>query len=293
MPVRTKRGGKEREASSASLLGTQSPAEDSEDDMKESINALQRSHLPSSSYRSVLLIGDANSQVATSLSRRILDASIEDRAIVFFVSNYIIGHEGPTRGHLNYISELYDTNAMDEGLEAGMKAVGFASFSHVSNAPDLMTNARHHYVKSLRLTNAALTSPEKAKEDTTLIAVMVLSIFELVTGCTERSLEAWAKHIEGACALLKIRGQEQLRKASGRRMFLQVVTGLMNICIQCGKPLPDFIIEWAWEAKKDLLPTNNPVWLVQQAMMDFTAFQASFYDRTCSDPEEIFARACK
>jgi hypothetical protein len=291
MPVRRKQGRKEVEASSTSL-GTQSPDEDSEDDAKGSIKAVQPSHFPSA-YRSVLPIGDANSQVALGVSRYILDASIDDRAIVFFISNYVIGHDGPTRRHLNYLKELYNMNTMDEGLEASMKAVGFAGFSHVASAPDLMTNARCNYVKALRLTNAALTLPEKAKEDTTLIAVMVLSLFELVAGSTQRSLEAWTKHIEGACALLKLRGHEQLRKASGRRMFLQVVTSLMNICIQCGKPLPDFIIEWAWEAKKDLLPTNNPVWLVQQAMMDFTAFQASFFDKTCSNPEEVFTRACK
>jgi len=106
-----------------------------------------------------------------------------------------------------------------------------------------MTNARCQYAKALMLTNAALASPARAKEDTTLISVMILGIYKTVTGSTKRSLEAWATHVEGACALLKLRGPEQFQRSGGRQLFLQVVISLMNNCIQCSKALPKFIVE--------------------------------------------------
>ena len=46
---------------------------------------------------------------------------IEDRATIFFVANYIIGDRGPTRGHLDYLSDLYQTDSLPEGLMASSK----------------------------------------------------------------------------------------------------------------------------------------------------------------------------
>lgn len=290
---RIKERRKEAAPITATSLRLQSLVKVSGSGTEEYTETARQSRFPVSSSRSASPSDDANFQFATSISRHVLEIPLEDRATLFFASNYIIGGNGPNRGHLDYLANLYNTNSVDEGLQASMKAVGFAGFSHIANTPQLMVNARHQYIRALKLTNAALASPMKAKEDTTLISVMVLGIFETITGCNQRSFKAWAGHVEGACALLKLRGPEQFQGAGGRLMFLQVVTSLVYSSIQCGKPLPRFIIEWTREARKALLSYPDPSQLLQEAMMDFTDFQASLCDRSCSDPKIILARACK
>ena len=216
---------------------------------------------------------------------------IEERATVFFVANYVIGNRGPTRGHLDYLGDLYQTGFLPEGLMASMKAVGLAGYSHAANAPSLMKNARYQYMRALQFTNAALRSPVDVKKDTTLMAVMILGIFETVTGCNQNSVTAWAEHVTGAAALLKLRGIEQFRTAGGRRMFIQSVSTLMISCIQRGLPLPDFVVEWTAETRRRFEGPPDPAWTVQELMMDFTNFHAAVVDGSISDPEVILTRS--
>lgn len=85
---------------------------------------------------------------------------------------------GPTRGHLDYLSKVAGESGANEGLIASMKAVGLAGFAHSSRAPSLMKNANYQYLKAIQATNRALGSPLLARKDGTLIAIMILGIFE-------------------------------------------------------------------------------------------------------------------
>src|ERR1700722_18210429 len=102
--------------------------------------------------------------------------TIEERATGFFFTNFVIGVKGPTRGHLDHLENVYNTDDMDDNLLASVKSVGLAGYSHVAHAPQLMKNARQEYTKALRLTNLALRSPKEVKKDSTLLAIMILGI---------------------------------------------------------------------------------------------------------------------
>ena len=214
---------------------------------------------------------------------------IEDRATIFFVANYIIGDQGPTRGHLDYLCDLSQTDDLPESLMASMQAVGLAGYAHAVHAPPLKRHAQYLYMRALQSTNAALRSPKAFKKDTTLMAVMILGIFETVTGCNARSLDAWAEHVAGASALLQLRGFEQLNNPRGRRMFIQASSSLMISCIQRNLPLPDYIIEWTAEAGKSL-SVPDAAWTVQELMMEFTNFNASVMGGKLTNPETILER---
>jgi hypothetical protein len=124
---------------------------------------------------------------------------------------------------------MYGNNSADVGLREGMKAVGLAGFAHASRSSSLMRNARYQYVKALQAVNAALKSPEHVKKDSTLTSIMVLSIFENLTGYNQKSLKAWSEHVNGAASLLKIRGIEQINTIVGRRLLAQVSTSSLHI----------------------------------------------------------------
>ncbi|KAE8452509.1 hypothetical protein EG329_000412 [Mollisiaceae sp. DMI_Dod_QoI] len=218
-----------------------------------------------------------------------LAPSLEDRATGFFVANYVLGMSGPSRGHLDYIVDVSRTQILDDGLECSMKAVGLAGFAHAEHAPSLMRNARYQYMRALNATNAALRDPVQVKKDTTLLAIMILGIFETITGCTKRSLQDWAQHVNGAASVIKLRGPDQIKTPAGRRMLIQVTSSLLINCLQRGVPLPIHIQEYMTAAIKSV---ENPdaAFVITICMMHFATLRASVLSGKLTDQQEILSR---
>ncbi|KAK6612252.1 C6 finger domain-containing protein [Botrytis cinerea] len=184
--------------------------------------------------------------------------SIEDRATAFFLSNYVIGDNGPTRGHLDHLSDLYESDSIDDNLVAAVQA----------------------------LTNAALQSPTAVKRDSTLLAILILGIFETITGKNQKSMKAWAEHIHGAAAVVKLRGPEAIKKVGGIRLLAQVTSSLLISCIQRDIPIPKYIVEITEFAQNEM--TNiDPAWIAQRIMIDYTSFNAKYHAGYYSDAQEL------
>jgi hypothetical protein len=225
----------------------------------------------------------------TSLSVFSITPSVEDCAMNFFFVNYIIDEQGPTRGHLNFLPTVAECDGASDCLISSIKAVGLAGFAHSAQEPSLLTSARYQYLKAIQATNEALRSPLLVKKDSTLIAIMILSIFETVSGTNQKSLKAWAEHVFGAAALLKLRGRAQLHSPHTRRLFIQVASSLMITSIQRNLPVPSFILEWVSEGKKSLRHPDTG-YHSQEIMMEYTVLNASIRDGSISDPDTVLAR---
>src|SRR6266480_3557849 len=50
-----------------------------------------------------------------------LAPNIEDRATGFFIANYVVLDNGLTRGHLDYLVDIYRSQSLDECLNSSMK----------------------------------------------------------------------------------------------------------------------------------------------------------------------------
>lgn len=211
--------------------------------------------------------------------------SIEDKATAFFLSNYVIGEHGSTRGHLDHLSDLYESDSIDDNLVAAVHAVGLAGYSHSAKAPHLMNQARAQYARSLKLTNTALQSPTDVKKDSTLLAILILGIFETITGRNQKSMKAWAQHIHGAAAVIKLRGPEAIKSRGGIRLLAQVTSSLIISCIQRDIPIPKYILEMT-EAAQHNMKNIDPSWVAQRIMIDFTIFNAKFCAGQYTDPLE-------
>lgn len=206
----------------------------------------------------------------------------------FFFSNLIVSVFGPSQDYLAYVPSLSNKINMDKHLFVSIRAVGLAGFSNVVNCPALMKDARKDYSTALNLVNAALRSPTDVQKDSTLLAVMILSIFETVTGFNQHSLQAWAQHIHGAAALVKLRGRDQLRSPEGLRLFNQVTASLLMSCVHRELCIPAEIRELRTEAGKYIDP-SNPAWRLQDILIAFASFRASLRDGSLSDPASILA----
>jgi hypothetical protein len=219
-----------------------------------------------------------------------LTPNLEDRAISFFVFNYVIDPNGPSRGYFDRVPDPCQTHSLDEALIAAMTAVGIAAYSHAQRAPSLINNARYQYMKAIQLTNAALRHPEDVKKDGTLMAIQVLGIFETVTGCQQRSLRDWMEHIYGAAAVIKLRGREQTRTAAGRRMLIQVASSLLINCVHRSIRVPEHICDYMGEAVKEM-SDPGPGFKVQQVMMLFADLRASIREGSLKNLGAILDRA--
>jgi hypothetical protein len=214
-----------------------------------------------------------------------------EQATAFFLSNFVMGADGPTEGHLGHILQV--NYEVDEHLLASMKAVGFAGLSGSFHDPTLLVDARKHYVTAVRLTNAALRSPNQVKQDSTLLAVLILGLFERLAGGYNESLISYEYHVKGATAILKVRSREQLSSPEGRRMFIQVTSTLLSLCMLQEMHIPASILELREEPliRADILKLESMQ--VLDMAITFVEFTASVKDGFITDPNYIVARALK
>jgi Fungal specific transcription factor domain len=218
-----------------------------------------------------------------------LAPTLEDRATGFFVFHYVIGPDGPSKGYLSNMVDLAREQTLEDSLMTAMKAVGLAAYAHTARAPSLLQNARYQYMKAIQLTNAALRSSEDVTKDSTLMAIQILSIFETVTGCIRRSFKDWSEHLNGAAAVIKLRGPDQVKTRSGRQMLIQLTASLMITCLQGRTKLPDYIREYVNAAIAEV-KTTEPTLVVQECMMRYNDLAADLRDKVITNPETIISK---
>lgn len=217
----------------------------------------------------------------------------EDVADGFFIQGYasrIPGESGP--GRFDYLADKYNEYSLDAGLRSSIRAVGFASAANTMQSGAMLDKARYHYMQAVRWTNRALASNEIAKKDTTLLSILVLGIFETMTGTHRRSLKDWSQHINGAAAVIKLRGDEQLDSIAGRRMLFQVTSNLLIVCIAQEKALPDYLLKLL-EAAIAKIHNPDPALLVQRTMIRAAQLRSDVRGGNIEDPNAVLNEALK
>jgi len=105
--------------------------------------------------------------------------SVEDQAICFFFSNYMMTDEEPRYGSLQYIQQIYRSEPVGIALSEILVALGLAGLSTLWKAPDIMISAHRKYSSAVRLINSQLSDSNESKSDQTFVAVMALSLYEV------------------------------------------------------------------------------------------------------------------
>ncbi|PQE31760.1 negative acting factor protein [Rutstroemia sp. NJR-2017a WRK4] len=175
-----------------------------------------------------------------------LTASLEERAICFFLANYVLIPHGPIRcGFLGFLIPMMRI-APSKILSDALTAVALATFGNQPNAKMLKPKAEQAYAKALRQTTTAIANPRQALEDSTLAAVLLLGLFETVTHSLVKQGEgwnSWNSHVNGATALLKIRDPKGPMSPLTLELVWTVKAQLNLSCLLNGK-VPDIPKEW-------------------------------------------------
>jgi hypothetical protein len=160
--------------------------------------------------------------------------SIEDHALGFFVGNYVAQPTFVPRGQFEWITEALACPNTDKILRTSVDAACMAAFANATKSPVIMNRAQAAYGSALRMTNSALRIKEMAVKDSTLISVIMLGMYENFVFQDDVSIQAWAKHVDGACAIFKLRGKDQFQSSLGRRIYHQFFGTILLVAYETG-----------------------------------------------------------
>ncbi len=84
-----------------------------------------------------------------------------------------------TCGNYQYLSTIYANQPVGIPLRQAVAAVSLAGLASFWKAPSIMTQANNVYCTALRLINTSLGNIEEAKSDQSVVAIMLLSLYEV------------------------------------------------------------------------------------------------------------------
>lgn len=154
-------------------------------------------------------------------------------------------------------------------LQASVDAASLAFFSFQHNSIKARHLARKQYLLALPQVNAALQSAAEVSSDSTLLAVLLLDLFEKFLG-ESRSTTAWMSHVHGALALIKLRGRSQLRKYIGLRLSARLSMNLLISCVAGSTRVPAALLDLRSDLE-DFLDKNDPKWQVTGLVIKYAS----------------------
>ena len=157
------------------------------------------------------------------------------------------------------LESLYQPCDSKNHLSVSVDAVSLAYFSFQYGAPKALHLARKQYLGALPVLNKALQSSQHATTDATLLAVLLLDLYEKFTSGDPRSAESWLGHVNGALAMVRLRDSEHLSDYAGRRLSIRLATNLTISLIAANTAVPFGLIK----LRSDLKPFvkgDDPKW---------------------------------
>ncbi|KAI9683493.1 MAG: hypothetical protein M1822_006033 [Bathelium mastoideum] len=171
-------------------------------------------------------------------------------------------------------------------LIASLDAVSLAFFGFQFHHSKANLIARQKYPAALRSLNKALRSPETVKSDSTLLAVLLLDLFEKITNKDAGFSESWMSHIIGALALVKLRGSESLTSYIGTRLSVKLVTNLIISCVSASLEPPLELVKIRSDLES-IVTTDGPKWRVTCLMIQYAGLRAAILRNALSDADVI------
>ena len=216
---------------------------------------------------------------------RSLIQPVEARALSFFLSKYVLG------SNFAYLASFYSPHSdREEQLSASIEAVGLASLSNELGSLELSERARKRYVHAIQATNKALQDAVNARKDSTLIAVLLLSLFEVMTCTTRPAMCSWENHVKGAMALIRLRGRQQMQSQLGLKLVNQATASVAISFHRSKSEVPPELVTLVTHGLLHA-PKDDPSWSFRLISMRSANLRAAIEKGSLCDPDVIIAAA--
>lgn len=184
-----------------------------------------------------------------------IDISIYDRARDAFFFNYLCRFSQPD----DIPGLLWMQSSDDEHLSASTRAASLAFFSFQNNCTEARLLAREQYLVALPRVNRALQSSEQASSNSTFLAVILLDLFEKTMHDESKLGDTLMSHLNGALALVKLRGPENLHEQIGLRLSSCLSIHILMSCVSANKRIPKELIPLRSELEL-FIDKDEPRW---------------------------------
>ncbi len=170
-----------------SPLATSVP-HDSDEDVSDSearhVSRRTRSKMPASNVPSELLHQDTSETPPLSLLDRPRIQNWEEQATCFFFHRYTLqSSHNDNPGWLDFLPELYQQSEPKSALAHSTRAISFASLSSASSVKNLAVKGHQSYGLALKMVNASLSEPGEVLQDSLIVAILLLALFEVCCSC--------------------------------------------------------------------------------------------------------------
>jgi len=232
-----------------------------------------------------------------------LTPSCQEQGIAYFFSRYVTIEQTACHHNFDFVYDVWKPPPAGPDREvdsvlASMTAVGLMGLASMTRSRDIMEAARKSYGTALHLINRALQSPAEAMEDKTMLSVLILGLFELINENTSRrrTVQAFRNHVNGAVALVKLRGTAQFQTRAGTRMFAMLCQRVMVCSINAKTPTPmPLALFELWQqmiSNANTLdrPDDGMTWWILPLMYQILQVRSDIRTGSVTDPEAIVER---
>lgn len=109
----------------------------------------------------------------------VISESVKEHAVRFFFANYSCNKPPLSEGYHAWLTKMYFEDDSNTAIGSAIEAAGMAGLSNVFYAPEISAKSRELYGQAIAATTEALIDPTSAVADTTLMAVILLGLFEV------------------------------------------------------------------------------------------------------------------
>lgn len=223
----------------------------------------------------------ASSKVPTTTRKELDDPRLikepyafsNDCAALFFFHDYVLLETRQPSSLFDMLPSIYQTSSPGSPLTDIITALGLVCLSNTKGAPEALVSARARYVAALHSINDSIRDPGAASADETLMTVILLGLYEDNTS-TPGSLDQWSKHVNGAMALLDIRGVAQLKTRVGRQLITNLRTSTIANCLLKHTSVPVSIMRWSALLEGYESPEEASATALSQIIASFCELQA-------------------
>ncbi|PQE05961.1 hypothetical protein CJF30_00004894 [Rutstroemia sp. NJR-2017a BBW] len=243
--------------------------------------------------RSVELVESAPPSTATQLMQMAtciplpfeLHTPVGDQAACYFFRNYVLG-DSSTNGPFQYLNSIYNNEIIGPALSDSIEALGLVGLGTFWQSPEMKFQANRKYNSALRLVSSRLRSEQEAKENQTLVAVMLLGLYEVFFSIHIKKLTPVLGHSQWLLGL-NISWELHRSCSSGEKIASRTPLGEAYSLISEHKSIqrhvgtPDFVKEWSDYVLQFQSPTEVNASKLADLAMEFCNLRAtmtSFHD---------------
>lgn len=216
----------------------------------------------------------------------VIDLDLCHQARDIFYYNYVVG---PSKSY-DFLLPYYKATRDDHHLVTSLDAVSLAYLNYQKRSPSAQDEARRKYVKALQQTGEALQNKHLAMQNSTLLAILLLDLYEKITHKGPRAGDAWVTHLNGALSLVKLRGAKQFQDPASLRMLIRLSTNLLISAVAGAADILPGLLELRQKVSSILSGPGDPKWRESGLMLEYAEFK---YRRKQGlvDDDEILAKA--